>query len=34
MFDLDAVKNKNNKDDDKKMAVQNVNNWTAWIRKN
>ena len=24
MFDLDAVKNKNNKDDDKKMAVQNI----------
>ena len=34
MFNLDAITNKNNKDDDKKMAIQNVNNWTIWIRKN
>ena len=34
MFNLDAITNKNNKDDDKKMATQNVNNWTLWIRKN
>ena len=34
MFNLDAITNKNNKDDDKKMDIQNVNNWTIWIRKN
>ena len=32
MFNLDAITNKNNKDDDKKWPV--VNNWTIWIRKN
>ena len=34
MFNLDAITNKNNKDGDKKMALQNVNSWTIWIRKN
>ena len=34
MFNLDAITNNNNKDDDKKIAIQNVNNWTIWIKKN
>ena len=34
MFNLDAITNTNSKDDDKKMAMQNVNNWTIWMRKN
>ena len=32
MFSFDAITNKNKKDD-KKMAIQNVNNCTIWIRK-
>ena len=28
MFNLVAITNKNNKDHDKKNAIQNVNNWT------
>ena len=34
MFNLDAIANKNNENDNKKMAIQDVNNWTIWIRKN
>ena len=34
MFNLDAITNKNNENDNKKMAIQDVNNWTIWIRKN
>ena len=30
---LDTITNKNNKDD-KKMVIQNVNNWVIWIKKN
>ena len=30
MFNLDAVTSKN----DKKMAIQNADKWTIWIRKN
>ena len=33
MFNLDAITNENNKGD-KKMAIQNANNWTIWIRQN